>query len=143
ADPVRAGTVGGAVRGGAPALHAPARALACGGRIPPSAAMTLGSLEATPLGLARAYLPLANGGLRPNGAVAVRAVRDRDGDVTPNDAAEPVQVVTAAEAYLVTSLLEGVIQSGTGAGARGVAAAEAIAGKTGTTHDGRDAWLVG
>jgi penicillin-binding protein 1B len=128
---------------GLPAVVDTARALGFDGELAPVPAMTLGAFEATPLELARAYLPLANGGLRPNGAVAVRAVRDRDGDVTPNNAAEPVQVVTAAEAYLVTSLLEGVIQSGTGAGARGVAAADAIAGKTGTTNDGRDAWFVG
>jgi len=106
-------------------------------------AMTLGAFEATPLELARAYLPLANGGQRPPGAVAVRTVRDRDGDVTPNDAAETVPVISPAEAYLVTSLLEGVIQAGTAAAARGVASADAVAGKTGTTNDGRDAWFVG
>jgi membrane carboxypeptidase/penicillin-binding protein len=105
--------------------------------------MTLGAFEATPIELARAYLPLANGGQRPNGAVAVRAVRDRDGDVTPNDAGESTPVISPAEAYLVTSLLEGVIQSGTATAARGVGSAEGIAGKTGTTNDGRDAWFVG
>jgi len=128
---------------GLPAVIETARDLGFDSALAPVPAMTLGAFEATPLELARAYLPLANGGQRPLGAIAVRAVRDRDGDVAPNDAAEPTPVITPAEAYLVTSLLEGVIQTGTGAAARGVAAADAVAGKTGTTNDGRDAWFVG
>ena len=43
----------------------------------------------------------------------------------------------------MTSLLEGVIQSGTGAAVRGLGVSGAVAGKTGTTNDGRDAWFVG
>ena len=128
---------------GLPAVIETARELGFEGDLAAVPAMTLGAFEATPIELARAYLPLANGGQRPPGAVAVRAVRDRDGDVTPSDAADTIPVITPAEAYLVTSLLEGVIQSGTGTGARGVASADAVAGKTGTTNDGRDAWFVG
>ena len=128
---------------GLPAVIDTARELGFEGDLAAVPAMTLGAFEATPLELARAYLPLANGGQRPPGAVAVRTVRDRDGDVTPNDAAETVPVISPAEAYLVTSLLEGVIQTGTAAAARGVAGADAVAGKTGTTNDGRDAWFVG
>jgi len=128
---------------GLPAVIETARELGFEGDLAAVPAMTLGAFEATPIELARAYLPLANGGQRPPGAVAVRAVRDRDGDVTPSDATDTIPVITPAEAYLVTSLLEGVIQSGTGTGARGVASADAVAGKTGTTNDGRDAWFVG
>ncbi|MCA9730002.1 MAG: transpeptidase-transglycosylase, partial [Candidatus Eisenbacteria bacterium] len=47
------------------------------------------------------------------------------------------------EAYLVTNLLEGVIDRGTGQSARGLGARGALAGKTGTTDDYRDAWFVG
>ena len=59
------------------------------------------------------------------------------------DTAPPVAALTPAEAYLMTSLLEGVIQSGTGAAVRGARCTGAVAGKTGTTNDGRDAWFVG
>src|SRR6266566_6527757 len=52
-------------------------------------------------------------------------------------------VIGAPEAFLVTSLLEGVINSGTGASARALGVAGAVAGTTGTTNDGRDAWFVG
>jgi penicillin-binding protein 1B len=128
---------------GMPAVVETAREMGFSGDLAPVPAAALGTFEVTPLELARAYLPLANGGMRPEGAIAVRAVRDRDGAIEPVDAAEPTQVITPAEAYLLTSLLEGVIASGTGAQARALGVAGSIAGKTGTTNDGRDAWFVG
>jgi len=128
---------------GMPAVVETARAMGFGGDLAAVPAAALGSFEATPLELARSYLPLTNGGVRPSGTIAVRAVRDRDGAIEPVDAEEPVAVVTPAEAYLITSLLEGVVTSGTGAAARALGVSGAIAGKTGTTNDGRDAWFVG
>ena len=128
---------------GLPAVIETARALGLGGELVPVPAMALGSFEVTPIELARAYLPIVNGGVRPPGVVAVRAVRDRHGALDAGDAAEPATVITPAEAYLLTSLLEGAITSGTGAPARALGVAGAVAGKTGTTNDGRDAWFVG
>jgi penicillin-binding protein 1B len=128
---------------GLPDVIETAHAVGFEGGLAPVPAAALGVFEATPIELARAYVVLADGGVRPPGAFAVRRVRDRDGDVAPAAAGEPTSVITPAEAYLMTSLLEGVIQSGTGAAARDVAGADAIAGKTGTTNDGRDAWFVG
>ena len=128
---------------GLPAVIETARALRLGGELKPVPSMALGTFEATPIEIARAYLPIVNAGVRPPGVFAVRAVRDRDGSVDPGDAEEPVAVITPAEAYLMTSILEGVIASGTGASARALGVAGAVAGKTGTTNDGRDAWFVG
>jgi penicillin-binding protein 1B len=128
---------------GLPAVIETARTLGLAGELEPVPAMALGTFEATPIELARAYLPIVNGGVRPWGVTAVRAVRDRDGAVDPVDAEEPAAVITPAEAYLLTSLLEGVITSGTGASARALGVSGSVAGKTGTTNDGRDAWFVG
>ena len=128
---------------GLPAVIDTARALGFEATLAPVPAMALGAFEATPLELARAYMPLANGGRRPVGAFAVRALRDRDGDTVTADTDEATPVISPAEAYLLTSLLIGVVQSGTGAPARGLAGPDALAGKTGTTNDGRDAWFVG
>jgi penicillin-binding protein 1B len=140
---LNAATVRVAESAGLPNVVETARALGFAGELTAVPAVALGVFEATPLELARAYLPLVNGGLRPSGTVAVRAVRDRGGALEPAAAAEPVAVITPAEAYLVTSLLEGVIRSGTGSAARGLGVTGAVAGKTGTTNDGRDAWFVG
>ncbi|HEU5322680.1 MAG TPA: penicillin-binding transpeptidase domain-containing protein, partial [Methylomirabilota bacterium] len=128
---------------GLPAVVDSARALGLSADLVPLPALALGVFEVTPLELARAYVPLANAGIRPVGAAGVRAVHDRDGELAPADAAEPVPAISPAEAYLMTSLLEGVVRAGTGAAARALGVPGAIAGKTGTTNDGRDAWFVG
>jgi penicillin-binding protein 1B len=128
---------------GLPAVIETARALGLESELAPVPAMALGSFEVTPIELARAYLPIVNGGVRPSGVLAVRAVRDRDGALDPAAAEEPAAAISPAEAYLLTSLLEGVIASGTGASARALGVSGAVAGKTGTTNDGRDAWFVG
>ncbi|HSF04365.1 MAG TPA: PBP1A family penicillin-binding protein [Methylomirabilota bacterium] len=123
-------------------IHA-ARELGVTSRLAPVPAMALGAFEVSPLELARAYLPLANGGVRVNRATAVRAVRAADGNPGSLDQPGTAQVITPAEAYLMTTLLEGVIASGTGAPARPLQALGNLAGKTGTTNDARDAWFVG
>jgi len=128
---------------GLPNVVETARALGLRGQLSPVPAMALGAFEVTPLELARAYLPLANGGVRLPVASAIRAVQYSDEDVTLTAAESPVQAVSPAEAFLVTSLLKGVMTSGTGSAARASGLPDIVAGKTGTTNDGRDAWFVG
>jgi penicillin-binding protein 1A len=53
------------------------------------------------------------------------------------------QVITPQNAYLMNDLLQGVVRSGTGAAARRALERDDLAGKTGTTNDGRDTWFVG
>ncbi len=118
-----------------------ARALGFRGRLAPVPAMALGAFEVTPLELAQAYLPLANGGVRLPGPFAVHAVLDRDEEIQPARAAEPAHVISPAESYLMTSLLQGVVAEGTARAASDLG--PFVAGKTGTTNDGRDAWFVG
>jgi penicillin-binding protein 1B len=127
---------------GLPAIIETARALGVEGDLRPVPALALGVFEITPLQLARAYLPLANGGLAPAGG-AVEAVTDGDGRALWSASHESRRVIGAPEAYLVTSLLEGVVNAGTGAAARALGVPGAVAGKTGTTNDGRDAWFAG
>ena len=127
---------------GLPVVIETARTLGVEVDLRPVPALTLGVFEITPLALARAYLPLANGGLAPAGGV-VEAVADEGGRALWSASREVRPVIGAAEAYVVTSLLEGVINSGTGASARAAGVPGAVAGKTGTTNEGRDAWFVG
>ena len=140
---LNAATVRVALAAGLPAVVETARELGLGGGLRPVPALALGALDVTPLDLARAYAPFANGGLRVSGAWTVHTLQGRDGALVPLAPAGPVSVITPAEAYLITSLLEGVVQSGTGARVRGLGVTGSVAGKTGTTNDGRDAWFVG
>jgi penicillin-binding protein 1B len=129
---------------GLPRVVATARALGMESRLAPVPAVALGAFEVTPLQIARAYLPFANGGIRPPAPVSIRAVLEGDGEALASGETERAsRVLSPAEAYLVTSLLEGVIESGTGVPARALGIRGGVAGKTGTTNDGRDAWFVG
>jgi penicillin-binding protein 1B len=128
---------------GLPTIIERARTFGLTGTLEPVPSMVLGSFEVTPLELAGAYMPFANAGVRPASPRAVRVVYDRKGVIESSDDTQPRTVLSPAEAYVMTSLLEGVIKSGSGAAARALGVLGAIAGKTGTTNDGRDAWFVG
>jgi penicillin-binding protein 1B len=107
----------------------------------PVPALVLGSFEVTPIELASAFGTLASGGerFRPSG---IRAVVDREGGVS-EPPAERSTGLRPEEAFLVTHLLRGVIDRGTGASARALGVEGPVAGKTGTTNEGRDTWFVG
>jgi penicillin-binding protein 1B len=120
-----------------------ARLLGIESRLAAVPAIALGSFEVTPLELARAYLPFANSGVRTNGPTTIVQIEEADGVPVELEPDAHTRVLSPAEAYLMTSLLGGVIQAGTAQAARGLAAPGVIAGKTGTTNDGRDAWFVG
>jgi penicillin-binding protein 1B len=128
---------------GLPSVIEMARALGLSSPLAPVPAMALGAFEVTPLELARAYLPLANGGVLPGAVSGVRTVQFGDDEVQPAGAEQPLRVITPAEAWLMTSLLKGVVTSGTGSAVRASGLPDVVAGKTGTTNDGRDAWFVG
>jgi penicillin-binding protein 1B len=128
---------------GLPVVIETARTMGMDVDLKPVPALTLGVFEITPLALARAYLPLANGGLAPTGGGVVETVADEDGRALWSARREARPAIGAAEAYLVTSLLEGVVNVGTAASARAAGVPGAVAGKTGTTNEGRDAWFVG
>ncbi|HTY80332.1 MAG TPA: PBP1A family penicillin-binding protein [Candidatus Bathyarchaeia archaeon] len=110
----------------------------------PRPAIALGALEVTPLDLARAYATFADGGIRPGAMHTVHAAYQADGtQARPTGDSPATVVMSPAEAYLMTSLLEGVVRSGTASSASALGVPAEIAGKTGTTNEGRDAWFVG
>jgi len=115
-------------------------------QMPNVPSMALGSLDVTPLELVTAYAPFANGGFR----VRPRLVRSiSTADETPiwqdEDVREGnhVAVMDPMDAYQVTSMLQSVIDYGTGRVVREYGAKGLIAGKTGTTNSGTDVWFVG
>ncbi|MEM9558462.1 MAG: PBP1A family penicillin-binding protein [Acidobacteriota bacterium] len=109
----------------------------------PYPALALGAMEVTPLEMATVYATLASGGVRhqPHG---VLAVFDREGRQVPaRQALEPTRVLERDVAFLVTKLLQGVVDRGTARGVRSQGLSDPIAGKTGTTNDRRDSWFAG
>jgi penicillin-binding protein 1B len=119
-----------------------AEELGVGSALPRVPALALGAAETSLLELTAAYGVFASGGLqRP--ATVVTAVAARDGELLYAAPVTEERVLSPAVAYLVTHLLEHVIDAGTGRPAREAGLVGAAAGKTGTTDDTRDAWFVG
>lgn len=110
--------------------------------IPAVPSLVLGTSEVIPIELAGAFAVLANFGTRTEPLV-IKSVVDRDGQVLTRKDISVEQVIAPEEAYLITSLLQGVVERGTGRGVRALGYTRPVAGKTGTTSDFRDAWFVG
>lgn len=109
-------------------------------------AMALGGLTkgVTPLEMASAYGTFANKGVHVKPTAIVK-ILDRNGNVledasTLEKEETKTRVMSEREAYEMTTMLEGVIDHGTGTAA---AIGRPAAGKTGTTDDNKDAWFVG
>jgi penicillin-binding protein 1A len=102
--------------------------------------LALGSSSLTLLELTSAYGVFGNQGLRLE-PYAVALVQDPSAQTLEQRLFEPQQAVSKETAYLITNILEDVIQRGTGQLARSIE--RPIAGKTGTTNDYTDAWFIG
>jgi penicillin-binding protein 1A len=108
-------------------------------------AIGLGVNAVNPLEMARAFATFANGGERVDGSLlgnVPRAVeRIVEGDRV--DRNQPVErpVFEANESAILTSMLQDVVESGTGQ--RAALPDRPVAGKTGTTENYGDAWFVG
>jgi penicillin-binding protein 1B len=103
-------------------------------------AMAIGSYDATPMEMAGAYTVFANNGTRIS-PIFVTSVRDAKGDIIQDFNTDSRQVLDPRVAYVITKMMEGVMNYGTAAAVRGRDGFSApAAGKTGTSHDG---WFAG
>jgi penicillin-binding protein 1B len=105
-------------------------------RATPSVA--IGTYNASPIDMAGAYTVFANGGvhLKP---WMLASVRNTSGDIVADYSPDAKQVMDPRASYLTQSLLEGVMNYGTGSVVRGRGFSAPAAGKTGTEHD---AWFA-
>jgi penicillin-binding protein 1B len=101
--------------------------------------IALGAFEVTPIEIAGAYTAFANNGKRVE-PHALQSVVSAGGKELKIYDYPSVQVINPKIAYLVTHLMEGVVNYGTGAGVRGRGFMLPAAGKTGTSRDG---WFAG
>src|SRR5215831_7278758 len=103
-------------------------------------AMALGSYDASPVDMAGAYTVFANNGVRLS-PILLRSVRNSKGDIISNYNTDQRTVLDPRISYVMTNMMEGVINNGLGYTAvrlRGFT--PPAAGKTGSSHDG---WFAG
>ncbi len=108
--------------------------------IPPYLSSALGAGEATLLEITNAFSLFPNQGVRMTPYQIVR-VTDREGNALEENRPQPTEAIRADTAFVMTTLLRGVVQQGTAA--RAAALNWPLGGKTGTTDDFTDAWFVG
>jgi penicillin-binding protein 1B len=102
-------------------------------------AMALGAYDATPIDMAGAYTVFANDGMRIS-PIFINSVRNAKGDIVQDYRPEKHQVLDPRVSFVMTDMLEGVMNFGTAAGVRGRGFSAPAAGKTGSSHDG---WFAG
>ncbi len=131
--------------------------------LPRNLSLALGTAEVTPLELARGYVAFANGGFRVDPYFIERIENDR-GEIIMSrgsvilcescDQQAPVvsaltgtadrgvRVINAQNAWIMTSMMQEVMRTGTAKAALALNRTD-IAGKTGTTNDHKDTWFSG
>ncbi|HKP11821.1 MAG TPA: PBP1A family penicillin-binding protein, partial [Blastocatellia bacterium] len=102
-------------------------------------ALALGTMEATPLQVAQAYTAFVNGGVRTESA-AIKRMTNGNGVTMVESKPETQKVLTPEVAWLMTSIMQDVLNRGTAARARAMGFRAVAAGKTGTSRDG---WFAG
>ena len=102
--------------------------------------IALGSSGVSLLEIVQAYSIFANQGFAVQPAFITK-IEDRHGNILEEMSPVRRKVIDASTAYIMTSLMEGVVKFGTGKRVR--ALGRPVAGKTGTTNNLYDAWFVG
>ncbi|MEP6886914.1 MAG: PBP1A family penicillin-binding protein [Nitrospirales bacterium] len=131
---------------GIPTILRTLRSVGISGPLDEHLSLALGSSEVSLLEITSAFGALSQAGqyVSPSGMTSlVEQVNDLAGRRIRQQKVETTQVFSAQSAYLVTSILQGVVKRGTAAPAQRMGLTAKIAGKTGTTDDHRDAWFIG
>jgi penicillin-binding protein 1A len=112
--------------------------------IPPVNSIFLGTAEVSLFEMVNAYATFANKGVRVMPQMVTR-IEDRNGNVLSSFGTTPkTEAISEQTAYLMTNLLQGVVNGGTATRLRGAyALTGAIGGKTGTTQSQADGWFMG
>jgi penicillin-binding protein 1A len=117
-----------------------ARRLGLESPMQPYLSTALGAGEATLLEVTSAFSVFPNQGVRMRPSL-VNQIVDRAGNVLEANRPSPVDAIRADTAFILTSLLQGVVLRGTAG--RAASLGWPLGGKTGTTNDYTDAWFVG
>lgn len=111
--------------------------------IHPYPSLAMGSSDVIPMELISAFGVFANNGVRVE-PVSILRIEDRYGNLLYESKPRRTEVLNRSTAYIITSMLQDVINNGTGGSARWKWGFQVpAAGKTGTTNDYSDAWFIG
>ncbi|MCD6098659.1 PBP1A family penicillin-binding protein [bacterium] len=108
----------------------------------PVPSLAIGSCEVTMLDMVTAFCVFPNNGIKPT-PIWVRKIEDREGNVIEENRPRMEEVLPAQTAYVMTNMLQTVVDHGTGWGVRAYGFDRPCGGKTGTTNDYTDAWFIG
>ncbi|XXS99668.1 PBP1A family penicillin-binding protein [Sorangium sp. So ce363] len=128
-------------RVGASNVVAFAGALGVQSKLGADLSLALGAYEVTPREMAAAYASIAAGGVHEQPVLITKIVGPGGVEIPLPPRPPGHRVMEEAEAYVLTSVLTSVVQSGTARQARSLG--RPIAGKTGTTNQSKDTWFVG
>jgi penicillin-binding protein 1A len=110
------------------------------GNLEPYLSLALGAADLTLVDMTSAYSVFPNGGVRMR-PYEILKISDRDGNLLEESRPDSRDAIRADTAFVMTSLLRGVVQRGTAASASKLG--WPLGGKTGTTDDYGDAWFIG
>jgi penicillin-binding protein 1A len=119
-----------------------ARRMGIKSELQPYRSIALGTFEVTLLELTSAVGVLAASGILAE-PIAITRIEARDGRILEENPPRRSEAISAQAAYEMTSLLQSVVNEGTGQSIRARGITRNLAGKTGTTDEYGDAWFVG
>lgn len=111
-------------------------------RIPAYYSIALGSIDLSLLEMTNAFNTIANQGIRLTPFMITKIVDDQ-GHVLEEHHPEPRLAIRPQTAYVLTSMMQSVVNEGTATTIRALGFTGPAAGKTGTTDDYTDAWFIG
>jgi len=113
--------------------------------IPNNLTTALGTMSTTPLELAKAYIPISNGGYRIK-PIFITKILDRDGHILYEESTKRERVFDSIDVSLIVHMMKGVIANGSGRSAKVIdrnGTPMEQGGKTGTTNGFKSAWYAG
>lgn len=108
----------------------------------PDLSLALGTSQVTPLEMTIAFGVFANQGIKVE-PIAIKCIKDHNQNLLEERLPKEERVLSPQTAYILTSLMEGVVRRGTARPTIGKRISRVVAGKTGTTNDYVDAWFIG
>ena len=111
--------------------------------IPPYPSIALGSADLSLIEMVQAFSMFPGRGFNVK-PYYISRIEDRNGNVLASFRTQTKEVISESEAYVMTKMLQGVVDFGTGSSLRwAYGVNNEVAGKTGTTNDNADGWFIG